>query len=57
VDALAELAADINERIENIGARRLHTVLERLLEQTDDFAPESTTRPLRLTAGGVYRTT
>ena len=33
VDALAELAADINERIENIGARRLHTVLERLLEE------------------------
>jgi ATP-dependent HslUV protease ATP-binding subunit HslU len=32
VDALAELAADINERVENIGARRLHTVLERLLE-------------------------
>ena len=31
VDALAELAADINDRIENIGARRLHTVLERLL--------------------------
>ena len=32
VDALSDLAADINERIENIGARRLHTVLERLLE-------------------------
>jgi ATP-dependent HslUV protease ATP-binding subunit HslU len=32
IDALAELAADINERVENIGARRLHTVLERLLE-------------------------
>jgi ATP-dependent HslUV protease ATP-binding subunit HslU len=32
VDALSELAADINDRIENIGARRLHTVLERLLE-------------------------
>jgi ATP-dependent HslUV protease ATP-binding subunit HslU len=32
VDALAELAADINDRVENIGARRLHTVLERLLE-------------------------
>jgi ATP-dependent HslUV protease ATP-binding subunit HslU len=32
VEALAELAADINERVENIGARRLHTVLERLLE-------------------------
>ncbi len=33
VDALADLAADINERVENIGARRLHTVLERLLEE------------------------
>jgi ATP-dependent HslUV protease ATP-binding subunit HslU len=33
IDALAELAADINDRIENIGARRLHTVLERLLEE------------------------
>ena len=33
VGALAELAADINERIENMGARRLHTVLEKLLEE------------------------
>jgi ATP-dependent HslUV protease ATP-binding subunit HslU len=33
IDALADLAADINDRIENIGARRLHTVLEKLLEE------------------------
>ena len=33
IGALAELAADINERVENIGARRLHTVLEKLLEE------------------------
>jgi ATP-dependent HslUV protease ATP-binding subunit HslU len=33
VDALSDLAADINDRVENIGARRLHTVLERLLEE------------------------
>ena len=32
ISTLAELAADINDRVENIGARRLHTVLERLLE-------------------------
>jgi ATP-dependent HslUV protease ATP-binding subunit HslU len=32
VDALADLAHDINDRVENIGARRLHTVLEKLLE-------------------------
>ncbi len=33
VSSLAGLAADINERVENIGARRLHTVLEKLLEE------------------------
>ena len=33
IDALAELAADINDRVENIGARRLATVLEKLLEE------------------------
>ena len=33
IDALANLAADVNERVENIGARRLHTVLEKLLEE------------------------
>jgi ATP-dependent HslUV protease ATP-binding subunit HslU len=32
IDALADLAAEINGSVENIGARRLHTVLERLLE-------------------------
>jgi ATP-dependent protease HslVU, ATPase subunit len=33
IDAIATLAAEINENVENIGARRLHTVLERLLEE------------------------
>ena len=33
IERLAELAAQVNERTENIGARRLHTVMERLLEQ------------------------
>ena len=33
IDAVAELAADINDRIENIGARRLSTVLEKLFEE------------------------
>ena len=30
---MADLAADINDRVENIGARRLATVLEKLLEE------------------------
>ncbi len=33
VEALADIAANINDTIENIGARRLHTILEKLLEQ------------------------
>jgi len=33
VDAVADLATDINAKVENIGARRLATVLERLLEE------------------------
>jgi ATP-dependent HslUV protease ATP-binding subunit HslU len=32
VQRLAEVAFEVNERAENIGARRLHTVMERLLE-------------------------
>jgi len=33
VEAIAQAAAEVNERAENIGARRLHTVLERVLEE------------------------
>ena len=40
VDRLAEIAAHVNERQENIGARRLHTVLERLLESLSFEAPD-----------------
>ncbi len=42
-DAIAEIAriaASVNERTENIGARRLHTVMERLLDQISFDAPE-----------------
>ncbi|MEN1956022.1 ATP-dependent protease ATPase subunit HslU [Luteimonas sp. MJ145] len=40
IDRLAEIAADVNERQENIGARRLHTVLERLLDSLSFEAPD-----------------
>jgi ATP-dependent HslUV protease ATP-binding subunit HslU len=40
VDAVADYAAAINERLENIGARRLHTVLERVMEEISFNAPE-----------------
>jgi ATP-dependent HslUV protease ATP-binding subunit HslU len=40
IDELAALAVLVNERTENIGARRLHTVLERVLEEISFEAPE-----------------
>jgi len=40
VDRLAEIAFQVNERQENIGARRLHTVLERLLDTLSYEAPD-----------------
>ena len=33
IERVAELAALVNERMENIGARRLHTVMEKLLDE------------------------
>src|SRR5580692_4632978 len=53
VDALAELAADINDRIENIGARRLHTVLERLLEEISFTATDKAGETITVDAAYV----
>jgi ATP-dependent HslUV protease ATP-binding subunit HslU len=47
VERLAEVAFEVNERTENIGARRLHTVMERLLEGVSfDAADRNGTRVL-----------
>lgn len=40
IDRLAQLACDVNAQNENIGARRLHTLLEKLLEELSFSAPE-----------------
>jgi ATP-dependent HslUV protease ATP-binding subunit HslU len=52
---IAELAFQINESTENIGARRLHTVLERLLEDLSFHAPEHAGRTLTIDAAYVDR--
>jgi len=41
IEALAEAAFSLNERVENIGARRLHTVVEKVLEDISFDAPEA----------------
>jgi ATP-dependent HslUV protease ATP-binding subunit HslU len=40
IDEIAGIAALVNEKTENIGARRLHTVLEKLLEEVSFEAPD-----------------
>jgi ATP-dependent HslUV protease ATP-binding subunit HslU len=40
IERLAALAADVNSRLENIGARRLHTIMENLLEELSIEAPD-----------------
>lgn len=56
---LAEVAWQVNEKTENIGARRLHTVMEKLLEEisfeADDMATQYHDKPLVLDAASVDR--
>ncbi|HEX9443332.1 MAG TPA: ATP-dependent protease ATPase subunit HslU [Candidatus Binatia bacterium] len=40
ISEVARIAAEVNERTENIGARRLHTIMERLLDEVSYTAPE-----------------
>ena len=53
VRRLAETAFAVNERTENIGARRLHTVLERLLDTISYEAPDRGGQSLRIDAAYV----
>ncbi len=41
IDAIADAAAEVNATVENIGARRLQTVMERVLEEVSFHAPDS----------------
>ncbi|UCG77642.1 MAG: ATP-dependent protease ATPase subunit HslU [Nitrospirota bacterium] len=48
IDEIASVAAQVNEKTENIGARRLHTVLERLLEDISFEAPDKKGEKLQI---------
>ena len=49
VERIAEMACEVNDRTENIGARRLHTVMERLLDELLFSAPEIAGREVVVT--------
>ncbi len=53
VAELARIAADVNAQMENIGARRLHTIMERLLDDLSFEAPDLTDKYKRIDAAYV----
>ncbi|MBI1950091.1 MAG: ATP-dependent protease ATPase subunit HslU [Acidobacteria bacterium] len=55
VRTIAEMAAEVNRQSENIGARRLHTILERLLDVVSFEAPEMAERKFTIDADYVRR--
>ncbi len=48
IEMVAKMAYDVNEKTENIGARRLHTVMEKLLEEISYEAPELSGRKIMI---------
>lgn len=48
IDELAEIACNVNAQTENIGARRLHTILEKLLEDVAFDAPDMDEKNVRI---------
>lgn len=55
VDRLAEFATRVNERSENIGARRLHTIMEKLLDDVSFNAPDLDEKTIVIDAAYVDR--
>jgi ATP-dependent HslUV protease ATP-binding subunit HslU len=55
VEAIAGIAADVNSAVENIGARRLQTVMERLLDEVSYSAPDRNGETVRVDAEYVRK--
>jgi ATP-dependent HslUV protease ATP-binding subunit HslU len=53
IDAIADLAVKVNDSVENIGARRLQTVMERLLDEISFTAPDRSGETITITAEDV----
>jgi ATP-dependent HslUV protease ATP-binding subunit HslU len=53
IDAMAQMAYDVNRRAQNIGARRLYTILEKVLEQVSFDAPDLPEKHVKIDASYV----
>ena len=52
---MAKIAVQVNESVENIGARRLHTIIERVLDEISYSAPDRAGETVHIDAGYVER--
>ncbi|CAM1636588.1 AAA-type [Bartonella choladocola] len=55
IDALADIAVDLNSTVENIGARRLQTVMERVLDEISFTAPDKSGTTFKVDAAYVKK--
>src|SRR5580765_7433981 len=55
VDAIAKFATSVNEQTENIGARRLHTILEKVLDELSFEAPDLKKKNVKVDAAYVHK--
>ena len=55
VDAIADVAVQVNASVENIGARRLQTVMERVLDDISFAAPDRSGETLTVDAAYVHK--
>jgi ATP-dependent HslUV protease ATP-binding subunit HslU len=53
VEALADIAYEVNRTAQNIGARRLHTILERVVEEVSFDGPDRPDKRVRIDAAYV----
>ncbi|HAA03924.1 MAG TPA: HslU--HslV peptidase ATPase subunit, partial [Syntrophobacteraceae bacterium] len=56
IEEIAQIAFQVNSRMENIGARRLHTIMEKLLSEVSFNAPDLKGQRIHITPGYVQET-
>ncbi len=54
IEAIAKLAAEVNSTVENIGARRLYTIMERVFEELSFEAPDKSGAEIKIDAAYVH---
>jgi ATP-dependent HslUV protease ATP-binding subunit HslU len=55
IDTMAQMAYDVNRKAQNIGARRLYTIMEKVFEGISFDAPDTSDKKIKITADRVKK--